>query len=291
MPSAGLLNINKPGGVTSHDVVNRLRKLSGIRRIGHAGTLDPLATGVLLVCLGRATRLLEYLIGQPKTYTAVIHLGQSTNTYDADGEVVSQRPLTCTIDEITQALAQFRGDIQQLPPLYSAIKIKGQPMYKLARRGVAVERQPRPVTIYALDIVTYTPPFLEIEVTCSSGTYLRSLAHDLGEVLGCGGHISALRRTAVADFKLETAVSLEHLTPENLDTFLLPLDTAVRHLPRLQLSQAEAVALWQGKAIAVTHDQSETKTVVRAYAADGTFIGLVRREQQLWLPHKMFPPA
>lgn len=291
MTIEGLLNVDKPGGLTSHDVVNRLRKVAGLRRIGHAGTLDPLATGVLLVCLGRATRLVEYLVGQPKTYTAVIRLGQSTNTYDADGEVVRERPLTFNQEALGQALTQFQGDLQQLPPLYSALKVKGQPMYKLARQGIEVERQPRAVTIYDLEIIGLNPPHLEIAVTCSSGTYIRSLAHDLGEVLNCGGHISALRRTAVGEFKAASAVALDQLTPDNLHTYLQAADTAVAHLPRLQISQTETEALWQGKTIAQQNSHPEAGTLYRAYDDSGTFIGIVQAEQQIWLPHKMFPPV
>jgi len=286
----GVLNIDKPDGITSHDVIYQIRRVAGLRRVGHAGTLDPLATGVLLVCLGRATRLVEYLVGQPKTYEAAIRLGQSTNTYDAEGDVVAERPLTFTPTDVTHALAQFRGDIEQVPPMYSAIKKDGQPLYKLARRGEKVELEPRPVTIYELDMLAFEPPILKLRVTCSSGTYIRSLAHDLGEVLGCGGHITALRRTAVGNFSLDTAVPLAHLTPENVNTYLLPMDTAVTHLPRIQVTQASAAKLWQGQIIRRQPDQPDAD-LVRAYTNDGDFIGLVQAERQAWRPRKMFPPA
>ncbi len=291
MTTIGLLNIDKPGGQTSHDVVNRLRQVTGQRRVGHAGTLDPLATGVLLVCVGRATRLLEYLVGQSKRYTAVIRLGQSTDTYDADGTVVAKRPLAFNQADLARALSQFQGEIEQLPPLYSSVKVKGQPLYKLARRGIEVERQPRTVTIYELNIIQYNPPNLEIDLFCSSGTYVRSLAHDLGETLNCGGHIAALRRTAVGAFTADTAVSLDHLSAENLPIYLQPLDTAVSHLPRRTVAPEDAAALWQGKTVEPQNEPPETGTLFRVYEENGAFVGIVQAGHQGWQPHKMFPPV
>lgn len=291
MTTIGLLNIDKPGGQTSHDVVNRVRRVAGQRRVGHAGTLDPLATGVLLVCMGRATRLIEYLVGQPKRYTAVIRLGQSTDTYDADGTVLAERPLAFNQAQLVQALSQFQGEIEQLPPLYSAVKVKGQPLYKLARQGIEVERRPRTVTIHELNIIQYNPPHLEIDLFCSSGTYVRALAHDLGESLNCGGHITALRRTAVGAFTVDTAVPLNQLTAENLASHLQPPDTAVSHLPRLTVTPEEAAALWQGKMVEHQNEPPEPGALFRVYEADGSFVGVVQAGQQGWQPHKMFPPV
>jgi tRNA pseudouridine55 synthase len=286
----GILNINKPTGLTSHDVVNRVRRLAGLRRVGHAGTLDPLATGVLLVCLGRATRLVEYLVGQPKTYETAVRLGQSTDTYDAEGQVVAERPYShLTQASLTQALAQFRGPIQQTPPLYSAIKKEGQPLYKLARQGVAVEVAAREVTIDELEVTAVNLPFLTLHVTCSSGTYIRSLVHDLGEALGCGGHVVALRRTAVGDFTVNTAVPLDHLTPENLNTHLLPMETAVAHLPRLDVSAEAATRLLQGQPLPRT-DQLET-TLAQVYSPQNNFLGIVTADVTHYHAHKMFLPA
>ncbi len=290
-PHEGILNIDKPTGITSHDVVNQVRRVAGLRRVGHAGTLDPLATGVLLVCLGRATRLVEYMMGQPKTYEVVIRLGQSTTTYDSEGEVVAERPCTFTVTDLSLALAQFRGPIQQIPPLYSAIKKGGQPLYKLARQGKEVEVEARHVTIYELEQLAFGRPLLTLRVVCSSGTYIRSLAHDLGEVLGCGGHVAALRRTAVGDFTLDTAVPLDTLTPENLNTYTRALDTAVRHLPPVAFDETAAARLWQGQTVPwqSTHPQAK---LARAYTADNLFMGIVLLEEaQTWQPHKMFHPA
>jgi tRNA pseudouridine55 synthase len=258
--------------------------------VGHAGTLDPLATGVLLVCVGRAARLVEYLIGQPKTYETVIRLGQSTNTYDADGDVTAERPCAFTSEDLTQALAQFRGPIQQTPPLYSAIKKGGQPLYRLARQGVQVEVEARGVTIYELEQLAFEPPLLTLRVVCSAGTYIRSLAHDLGETLGCGGHVAALRRTAVSTFTGDTAVPLAHLTPENVNTWLQPLDTAVSHLPSIPFEEAETARLQQGQTVPWQASHSQTN-LARAYAPDGVFIGIViLSAAKEWQPHKMFHP-
>ena len=285
----GVLCVDKPLGITSHDVINRIRRLAGLRRVGHAGTLDPLATGVLLLCLGRSTRLIEYLVGHDKLYETTVRLGQSTTTYDAEGDIVEERPFTdLTLSQIKDALEPFRGQIQQQPPLYSAIKQGGQPLYKLARRGVKnVARQYRSVTIHEVTLLNWEPPFLSLRIACSSGTYIRSLGHDLGKALGCGGHLTALRRLAVGDFGLETAVPLGNLTPENIASHLLPPDTAVRHLPRLDLPETAAVAILQGKPVSQT--KQITAMLARAYGPDDQFLGIVIAQEGQWRARKMFP--
>ncbi len=285
----GVLCVDKPLGITSHDVVNRIRRVASLRRVGHAGTLDPLATGVLLLCLGRATRLIEYLVGHDKVYETTVRLGQTTTTYDAEGDIVAERPFThLTLNQIQAALEPFRGDIQQQPPLYSAIKQGGQPLYKLARQGKKdVERPFRPVTIHELILQKWDPPYLSLRVECSSGTYIRSLGHDLGEALDCGGHLSALRRLAVGDFGVETAVPLDILSPENITNYLLPPDTAVRHLPRVDLPETAAAAIMQGKPISIT--DSTSAELARAYGPDNQFLGIITAEDEQWLARKMFP--
>lgn len=286
----GVLVVDKPGGMTSHDVINHIRRAAGTRRVGHAGTLDPLATGVLLVCVGRATRLVEYLVGQPKTYVTTVRLGQTTNTYDADGEVVQTRPVThLTPNIIAQALAAFRGPIQQKPPLYSAIKIDGQPLYKLARRGETVAVPPRDVTIYDLSLLALDLPDIELEVTCSSGTYVRSLAYDLGEALGCGGHVAALRRTAVGNFTIQDTVALATLTQETVSNYLLPMATAVAHLPRLNLNAEETEHIQNGRPIGREGHQLEAD-LAQVFGADGRFLGIVTVRHNSWQPHKIFYP-
>ena len=286
----GLLNIDKPAGLTSHDVVGRVRRLAGLKRVGHAGTLDPLATGVLLVALGRATRLIEYITGQPKTYRTTIRLGQTTDSYDAEGEIVAEAPVQVDEAAIRAALDPFRGPIQQLPPMYSAIKRDGQPLYKLARQGIEVERQPRAVTIYELTLLAWQPPFLELEVVCSAGTYIRSLAHDLGQALDCGGHVTVLRRTAVGGFLVEEAVTLETLAVAGVASHLQPAERAVAHLPRLVLPAAQIQMLWDGKLIPTEGDLAAGE-LWRLYDAEGAFAGLIRPVGEDWQAVKMFPPV
>ncbi len=288
----GFLNVDKPEGMTSHDVVARVRRVAGMRRVGHAGTLDPLATGVLLVGLGRATRLIEYLVGQPKTYVARVRLGQTTNTYDADGEITAEMPVTSTQAEIEAALTPFQGEIAQRAPIYSAIKKDGQPLYKRARRGEAVEAPVRNVTIYDLALVAFESPFVELRVVCSAGTYIRSLAHDLGQALGCGGHIAALRRTAIGSFSAETALPLADLTADMLTANLLSPDSAVGHLPRLDLNPSDSATLLHGGRLTRQPDQPQAD-LVRAYDADGRFVGVVasRDNGALWQPRKLLISA
>jgi tRNA pseudouridine55 synthase len=286
----GILNIDKPQWLSSHDVVAQVRRLCGTRRVGHAGTLDPLATGVLLVCVGRATRLSEYLMGQQKSYKATVKLGEATNTYDAEGEVTEKRPFSHIYQaDIQQALVSFRGDIEQLPPIYSALKVNGQPMYKLARQGKEIVRKTRPVTIYELDLLDWSPPYLQVQVVCSTGTYIRSLAHDIGAMLGCGGHITMLRRTAVGGFTVADAVPLAELTPEICQKALIASDQAIRQLPRLNANEVETNALLLGQQIPFSPGQPEAE-LVRVYNTNGCFFGILLREENAWQPKKMFPP-
>lgn len=287
MISEGLLLIDKPAGPTSHDIIQKLRRLSGVRRIGHAGTLDPLASGLLLVCVGRATRLLEYLLDQPKRYEATVRLGQSTDTFDAEGSVVRVRSVEVTAGEIEEALEQFRGPIVQYAPAYSAVKQDGVPLYKMAREGQTVERPPREVTIHDLQLVSWHEPALTLDVACSSGTYIRSLADDLGEALGCGGHITALRRTVIGRFTVDQAVAVDELDSENWANHLLPPDTAVSHLPRVEFSSDVARRLMLGQR-APAAGLYEEGTPARAYDQDGRFLGIVvAAADQFWQPKKI----
>ena len=208
---SGILNTDKPAGMTSHDVVDRVRRISGQRRVGHTGTLDPAATGVLVVCLGQATRVAEYLMASDKVYRAQIRLGVSTDTHDAEGEVTATAEVDVSEEEVRKALASFVGSIQQIPPMYSALKREGVPLYKLARQGITVEREPRSVKIHSIELLEWNPPLLTIQVKCSPGTYIRALARDLGQRLDCGAHLQSLTRLASGHFTLEKAVSLDEL--------------------------------------------------------------------------------
>ena len=290
----GFLNIDKPQGMTSHTVVARVRRLAGIKKVGHAGTLDPLATGVLVVGVGRATRLIEYVMGRPKIYTTVVRLGQTTDTYDADGDVVQERPVAVTDEQLQEALTHFRGAITQVPPMYSAIKRKGQPLYKLARQGIEVERAARHITIYGLHVLARDGNNVTLEVACSTGTYIRSLAHDLGELLGCGGHVTMLRRTRIGSWELnaasvgfsaETAIPLDQLTSENIASHLQPVETAISHLPHVTLTDEMAKLLRFGKRIEL--DGAFSAEIITAFY-NNQFYGMLRAEGDLWHPHKLF---
>jgi tRNA pseudouridine55 synthase len=210
----GILNIDKPAGRTSYSVVAAVKRLAGERRVGHAGTLDPDATGVLPVCLGQATRIIEFFTDTTKTYRAVIELGIATDTYDASGKI-TQRSDPSKIDRamFESALVSFRGAIRQTPPMYSAVKQRGQPLYKLARAGVTVERKPRPVTVHRLELIAWQPPSATLEIECSKGTYIRSLAHELGQTLGCGAHLKNLMRTRSGIFDVKNSVSQKPFAP------------------------------------------------------------------------------
>jgi tRNA pseudouridine55 synthase len=283
----GILNINKPTGLTSHDIVNQARRMIGIRRVGHTGTLDPLATGVLVLCIGRATRLSEYLLGQNKIYEATVCLGQETNTYDAEGEVVAEKPVNVSRDQLDAALDRFRGPINQLPPMYSAVKVGGRPLYKYAREDQEVTRPSRQVTVYDLELQTWQTPELRLRIVCSSGTYIRSIAHDLGQILGCGGYLAVLRRMAVGNFSIEEASLLSDLDSENWQEFLEPLDMAIAHLQRLNLTNEEAEKLFHGQPVACRPGQPED-LLVRAYDESGQFVGVLIKPDGQWQAKKIF---
>lgn len=284
----GILNIDKPTGMTSHDVVGRVRRAAGMRRVGHSGTLDPMATGVLVVCLGRATRLVEYLVGRPKTYYGIVRLGQTTDSYDADGKIVSEKAVPkLTAETIEPLLDQFRGDILQIPPMVSAIKKDGKKLYELAREGITIERPPRPVTIYQLDLLDISSPEVTLRIQCSAGTYIRSIAYDLGELLGCGGHLASLRREQVGEFSVENAVPLDSLNSDNIGSYLQRPERAVSHMPRLEVGFDDEINLLNGKLVSRETDH-ENGTLVQTYNPAGRFIGLVYAHENFWKAKKMF---
>jgi tRNA pseudouridine55 synthase len=289
----GILNVCKPAGPTSHDVVARLRRLSGQRRIGHAGTLDPAASGVLLTCLGQATRILEYMANYDKEYCAEVRFGVATDTYDAEGQPCGE-PATPTFDcdRLAAALAAFVGRSEQVPPPYSAIKVGGQPAHRLARAGHAVQLAPRPVEIQSIDLLQWQPPNATFVVRCSKGTYIRSLAHDLGQRLGCGAHLSALCRTASGPFHLKDAVTLEQLqvafAEGFAEQFLQAADEALLALPAALLSDDSARRVTQGQ---LWHgpEAATDAPACRAYNAAGTMVALLHQESPgLWQPRKVF---
>jgi tRNA pseudouridine55 synthase len=295
MPS-GILNINKPSGQTSHDVVEQVRALTGIHRVGHTGTLDPLAVGVLVVCVGRlATRVAEYLMDEPKTYRTEAWLGATTDTFDAEGEVVSEQPVEVGRHAVEQALERFRGPIQQIPPMYSAVKHGGKPLYRLARRGVEVEREPRQVEIYRLQLIAWDPPRCTLEMSCSPGTYVRVLVHDLGQELGCGAYVTGLTRLASGSFRLEDAITMDAFTEAAREgrwpAMLYPVDKALAHrFPALHLDADTARRLCSGQAIAGSEGGSKRAELARVYGPQGRFLALAAYDpaQGIWCPRKVF---
>lgn len=250
----GILVVDKPEGPTSHDVVAKVRRALRVDKVGHTGTLDPMATGVLPLVLGRATKLARYLTGGDKSYRATIKLGITTRTLDKEGEVVLTRDVpTLDADAIEVALAALRGDILQVPPMYSAKKIDGQKLYQLARKGVDIEREAKPVSVHELSLVRHTGDELVVDVRCSAGTYVRVLAQDIGETLGCGGHLTALVRTAAGPFGLAEAYALDALLadPSLVRGRLMPVSTALGALPRIDVPSDVARQVQQGYQLSV----------------------------------------
>ena len=309
---SGIINVDKPTGLTSHDVVDAIRRMAGQRKVGHAGTLDPMATGVLLVCLGAGTRVAEYLMAGRKRYRAGIVLGATTTTYDAEGEVTDCGGRTdFRREEIDAALSRFAGRIEQLPPAFSAIKQQGQPLYRRARRGESVELKPRTVEIDDLVVLDWAPagpeqkvPLLTLEVACSPGTYIRSLAHDLGRSLGSGAYLSSLVRLKSGRFSLEDAVSLSRLEEAFLEgdaaRYMLPVDEALLDWPALIVGQEDARRIAQGLPVeeGPALDQPggqdgsvrRTQPRCRAYSLEGDFLAILayRPEVGQWWPDKVF---
>ena len=288
----GILVVNKPQGWTSHDVVGHIRQLTHQKKVGHAGTLDPMATGGLLVCLGRATRVAEYLMGSDKTYRAVMRLGVETDTYDAEGQVIATQPVAVDESELRAVLARLIGEIDQVPPMYSALKRDGKPLYKLARQGIEVEREPRRIKIHDIALRAWQPPDATMDVRCSSGTYIRSLAHDIGAALGCGAHLIALTRLPSGAFTLDEAVTLqdlEGLHASRLRGLLHPLDAALQDLPALTLDADQARRVLMGQSITPSGVKALAGSLCRAHDASGALLAVMAFDAatQVWRPKKV----
>ncbi len=291
----GILNIDKPAGKTSLEMVNLVRRLSGQRRVGHAGTLDPGATGVLPLCLGQATRIIPFLLDAPKTYRAEIELGVSTDTYDADGHVTQRvDPSFVTREQVEGVLPSFRGPILQKPPMYSAVKHQGRRLYDLARAGIEVERKLRRAEIFRLEIIDWHPPLFTIEVECGKGTYLRSLVHDLGRSLGCGSYLRKLVRLRSGIFNIKDSI-----TPSQLeDSFghgywqdlLYPMDVVLEHWTAAIVGKEGEQAIRNGRPLALGEEEGRDRAHCRAYSLDGRFLAVLRflPEKGLWQPEKVF---
>lgn len=277
LPLSGMLLLDKPTGMTSNQALQRVKRHLQICKAGHTGSLDPIASGLLPLCLGEATKLAQFVLEMDKRYWAQFRLGVSTDTYDTEGRVTATRPVTVDPAQIAQALQRFNGTIAQVPPMYSALKVAGRRLYARARAGEVVERTPRTVTIYALEMLSFSGDLLEIAVTCSRGTYIRSLAHDLGEALGCGAHLTGLRRETVGGFSLAQAVPLAALltmTAPEWAARLLPEDQAAAALPAVTLPAMAALRLCQGQNVA--GDSAAVPGWIRLYESGGRFLGIGR---------------
>lgn len=277
----GIVLLDKPVGITSNSALQKVKRLFDANKAGHTGSLDPLASGLLPLCLGEATKLSSFLLDADKIYEGVCQLGVKTSTADAEGEVIATRPVPALDEQqIIEVLQQFTGDIEQIPPMHSAIKRQGQPLYKLAHQGIEVEREPRRVTIYRLTLTRLETDTFAFEVHCSKGTYIRTLVEDIGEVLGCGAHLAALRRTMVGPFMLAeggiTLDELERLRDDEgvtaLDRQLLPMDKALENWPAVRLTENSTFYVRQGQPVQVA--KAPTSGWVRLFAANDHFIGV-----------------
>jgi tRNA pseudouridine55 synthase len=290
----GILNLDKPAGLTSHDCVARVRKALRIKRIGHAGTLDPMATGALPLCIGQATRISEYLMNGRKTYRAEVAFGAETDSQDATGEFLRTFDASgLRREDLEAARLRFVGDLLQIPPMVSAVHHEGRRLYELARQGIEVEREPRPVTVYDLRILSFTEgatPRAEIEVACSSGTYVRTLAHDIGQALGCGAFLSSLRRTASGGFAAEDALPLEEVETAaragKLASRLISMREALRNYPEFLLSEEQAEEIRHGRPLPCAAPFEETE-LVRLIGPSGDLAGLARLQSGELRPFKV----
>lgn|SRR3990167_6986834 len=276
----GIFLLDKSSGITSNLALQKIKRLFQTKKAGHTGSLDPLATGMLPICLGEATKFSAYLLDADKTYSVTMKLGERTNTSDSDGEVIVTRTVSdFSLEHIRTTLNTFLGKTLQIPTMFSAIKYQGKPLYAYARQGITVARTPRPITLYSIDDIVFEKPFVQCTVRCSKGTYIRTFVDDVGEKLGCGAHVTALRRLSVAGFTADQMTTLEViLQQEDKVKFLLPIDSMVKDLPKIILSSHDALALWHGKIVSIPE-----KTVigfVRVYTQEKSFIGVGKIEKK-----------
>lgn len=272
----GILNINKPTGMTSFDVVRKVKAIAKTKKVGHTGTLDPEASGVLPICIGRATKLVDYIMNDYKIYKVELRLGVVTDTYDREGKVLKNEDVTLSKEEVEEAIKSFIGEIDQIPPMYSALKVNGQRLYSLARQGIEVERKARRINIYNIDILDIKVPTVTFNVKCSKGTYIRSLCYDIGEKLKCGGAMWNLQRVQTGAFNILDSVELEHLNSDNILEYLIPMDKALSEYPEIHLDEKYEKLVFNGVTI---KDKSllndiENDRLYRVYLKNNEFIGI-----------------
>lgn len=314
MTVSGILNLCKPIDCTSFDLVRRIRRISGEKKVGHGGTLDPLASGVLPICLGRATRISEFLADSTKSYRAVVKFGVATDTYDAEGAITEEKDIShLTLEEVEGSLAPFRGIILQEPPMYSALKHEGKRLYELARQGITVERPKRETAVHKLQILDWDPPHATIYVDCGRGAYVRSLAHDIGQELGVGAHLTELVRLRTGPFDISESVTPEEFEEAveagNWQELLFPMDVALSAMPAAILDKRAERAATNGQAIPVSYlDYDKISTAAaqlssayrepgelilcRAYSQDGRFLAVISAPTPRgpWSPKRVFAP-
>ncbi|MGC6406917.1 tRNA pseudouridine(55) synthase TruB [Bisgaard Taxon 45] len=282
----GVFLLDKPQGMSSNDIMQKVKRVFQANKAGHTGALDPLATGMLPICLGEATKFSQFLLDADKRYQVTAKLGERTDTSDAEGQVVETRTVNISEQDILAALPHFRGELMQVPTMFSALKHQGKPLYEYARAGITVEREARPITIFELNFIAYEAPYLTLEVHCSKGTYIRTLVDDLGEYLGCGAHVTVLRRTAVANYPLEAMMdwdSLQHLANQQdlalLDQHLLPTDSAVAKLPALHLNEQQTKAIGFGQRVKFDNPE-RLYGQVRLFSETQQFLGVALVDEQ-----------
>ncbi len=283
-PLIGILLINKPRGMTSHDVVHKVRKKLQIKRVGHAGTLDPLAEGLLIIAVGSATRFLNYLSLDPKVYEGEMRLGVTTTTQDAEGDTISESEWQhITIQQLKETASAFLGEIEQLPPMFSAVKVQGKPLYTYARKGQDIERKTKKVQIHDFQITELNPPVAHFRVSCSTGTYVRTLVHDLGQKLKCGAYLKSLKRLQVGMFSLEKAYDLDEISKENL----IDLQQALHPIPILKLGVSETQIARNGQALSLPPVSGSE--IVGLLDNEGRFFCVARRKENKWQPECVIP--
>ena len=293
----GLLNINKPIGITSMDVVREIKKSTGIKKVGHGGTLDPMASGVIPIAIGTSTRLLEYILNSDKSYIATIELGRRTDTYDSEGKTLEKSdPQGISIDEIINVLSKFNGEMTQIPPMHSALKVQGKRLYELARSGTVIERPPRNVTIYEVSLEEFNSPNIVVGIRCSKGFYVRTFADDIGHLLGCGAFLSSLKRVASGPFKIEDAMTLDQtismISDGNLQELILDPGSCINGAQRIQLNEETETMVKHGRAIGYINESSPItdSSLAVAYDNQSRFVAVLRFNEKLqeWHPEKVF---
>ncbi len=290
----GILLVDKPAGITSNKTLQITKRLMNARKAGHTGSLDPIATGVLPICFGHATKISGMFLNSAKHYEVGIRLGVTTDSGDKSGKVLSTKTVEYDLETLNEALSLFKGEIQQIPPMYSALKQNGQRLYKLARKGLEVKREPRTVTLHDISVQSIEDDYLELQVHCSKGFYIRSLAMDIGNTLNCGAHVDRLRRVAVNNFRIDQCISLEQLealeSAEIRQNLLIPTDLALKRLPHVELSQNSAEAFCQGQSVYPLEypRQCPDQGLVRLYSQNSQFLGLGQMMEGKITPKRVF---